>query len=523
MVISKDLKPISGSERYPVKNANEVGTPDPNEVVEVTVVLRSKGAGTQISSSREMSAQPLKERRYLSREEFATANALNPDDLAKIEDFAHEHGLTIVKVSPGSSSISLSGTVTELSEAFGTKLSMYDSPTGKYRGRVGPVQVPADLASIIVGVFGLDDRHVFRPHSVRLEKQGAIVKARAVAVSYTPPQLAKLYNFPTGLDGSKQCIAIVELGGGYKAKDIKAYFKGLGMLPPKVTAISVDGARNKPGSDADGEVVLDVEVAGGIAPKAKIAVYFAPNTDKGFIDAINAAVHDKNNKPTVISISWGAAEKEWTPQAMQAMDQSFQTAATMGVTVFCAAGDDGSNDNETDNLAHADFPASSPYVTGCGGTRLEASSETTWNAGPGSATGGGISDFFPLPGWQSNANVPPSANPGGKVGRGVPDVAGDADPNTGYIILLNGQNDVFGGTSAVAPLWAGLIALINQKLGKPVGYLNPMLYNQLANSGALRDITVGNNGAYNAGPSWDPCTGFGTPDGAKLLQALSNL
>ena len=417
MVISKYLKPISGSERYPVKNANEVGTPDPNEVVEVTVVLRSKGAGTQISSSREMSAQPLKERRYLSREEFATANALNPDDLAKIEDFAHEHGLTIVNVSPESCSISLSGTVTELSEAFGTKLSMYDSPTGKYRGRVGPVQVPADLASIIVGVFGLDDRHVFRPHSVRLEKQGAIVKARAVAVSYTPPQLAKLYNFPTGLDGSKQCIAIVELGGGYKAKDIKAYFKGLGMFPPKVTAISVDGARNKPGSDADGEVVLDVEVAGGIAPKAKIAVYFAPNTDKGFIDAINAAVHDKNNKPTVISISWGAAEKEWTPQAMQAMDQSFQTAATMGVTVFCAAGDDGSNDNETDNLAHADFPASSPYVTGCGGTRLEASSETTWNAGPGSATGGGISDFFPLPGWQSNANVPPSANPGGKVGE----------------------------------------------------------------------------------------------------------
>lgn len=523
MVVSKDLKPISGSERSPVKNARAVGTPDPNEVVEVTVVLRSKGVGTQTSSIREINTQPLKERKYLSREELTAASALNQDDLAKIEEFAHEHGLTIVKVSPESSSISLSGTVTELSEAFGTKLSLYDSPTGKYRGRVGPVQVPADLASIIVGVFGLDDRHVFRPHLVRLGKQGAIVKAKTVSVSYTPPQLAKLYNFPTELDGSKQCIAIIELGGGYKAKDINAYFKGLKLTKPKVTAISVDGARNKPGSDADGEVVLDIEVAGGIAPKAKIAVYFAPNTDKGFIDALNAAVHDKINKPTVISISWGAAEKEWTPQAMQAMDQAFQTAAAVGVTVFCAAGDDGSRDNEDDNMAHADFPASSPFVTGCGGTRLDTSGETTWNAGPGSATGGGISDFFPLPSWQSGANVPRSANPDSKVGRGLPDVAGDADPNTGYIILLNGQNDVFGGTSAVAPLWAGLIALINQKLGKPVGYLNPLLYNQLANSGALRDITVGNNGAYNAGPGWDPCTGCGTPDGAKLLQALSNL
>jgi kumamolisin len=527
MVVSKDLKSIAGSERDLVKNAKAIGTPDPNEVVEVTVVLRSKGAGTQTSSIREMSTQPLKERKYLSREELATANALNPDDLAKIEEFAHEHGLTIVKVNPESSSISLSGTVTQLSEAFGTKLSMYDSPTGKYRGRVGPVQVPADLAPIIVGVFGLDDRHVFRPHSVRLETQGAIVKARAVSVSYTPPQLAKLYDFPTGLDGSNECIGLIELDPcGYKAKDLQAYFRELKITQPKVTAISVDGGRNQPGNEADGEVVLDIEVAGAIAPKAKIAVYFAPNTDKGFIDAINNAVHDKNNKPTVISVSWGAAENEWTSQAMQAMDQAFQAAATMGVTVFCAAGDDGSRDNENDNLANVDFPASSPNVTGCGGTRLETSGtpprqiliETVWNA-----TGGGISDFFPLPSWQSNAHVPPSANPGSKVGRGVPDVAGDADPNTGYIILLNGQNDVFGGTSAVAPLWAGLIALINQKLGKPVGYLNPLLYNQLAKSGALRDITVGNNGAYHAGPGWDPCTGCGVPDGTKLLQALSNL
>jgi len=519
MVVKKDHKPILGSERSPVKDAKIIGTPDPNGVVEVTVVLRSKGAGTQISSIREMSDQPLKERRYLSREEFSSANALDPDDLAKIEEFAHEHGLTIVKVSPESSSISLSGTVTELSEAFGTKLSLYDSPTGKYRGRDGPIQVPADLASIIVGVFGLDDRHVFRPHSIRLDEQGESIRAKAATVSYTPPQLAKLYNFPIGLDGTNQCIGIIELAPcGYKAADIQAYFKMLNITQPRIIAISVDGAHNQPGYDADGEVVLDIEIAGAIAHKAKIAVYFAPNTDKGFLDAVNAAVHDRINKPTVISISWGAPEIEWTSQAMQAMDQAFQAACALGVTVFCASGDDGSRDNVNDNKPHVDYPASSPHVTGCGGTTLDASGETTW-----SGTGGGISDFFPLPSWQSNAHVPPSANSGGKGGRGVPDISGDADPNTGYIIILNGKKYVYGGTSAVAPLWAGLIALINQKLGKPVGCLNSLIYNGRAMPLAFRDITVGNNGAYHAGPGWDPCTGLGTPHGDKLLQDLSKL
>lgn len=528
MVNSKDHKPIPGSERAPLANAKEVGPSDPNEVVEVTVVLRSKGSEKQLASTREMSAKPLKERRYLSREELAAANTPDPDDIAAIEEFAQEHGLTVIKVSPETSSISLSGTVEALSEAFGTKLSVYDSPTGRYRGRVGPVQVPAELAPLIVAVLGLDNRQVFRPHSVRREGGAGVVTARAVQVSYTPPDLAKRYNFPTGLDGSGQSIAIIELGGGYKAKDITEYFTKLGITPPKTVPISVDGARNAPGGDADGEVALDIEVAAGVAPKARIAVYFAPNTDKGFLDAINAAVHDKNNNPTVISISWGGSEDQWTPQTKQLMDQAFQAAGALGISVFCSAGDDGSRDNGQDNLAHVDFPGSSPYVTACGGTRLDSTEEVVWNNGPNSATGGGISDFYPVPDWQTNANVPPSANPGGKPGRGVPDVAGDADPNTGYVILLNGQEQVFGGTSAVAPLWAGLTALINQKLAKPVGYLNPLLYTQLTTAGVFNDITKGNNGflnipGYQAGPGWDACTGLGTPDGTKLLQALSAL
>ncbi|MGI0088207.1 MAG: S53 family peptidase, partial [Nitrosotalea sp.] len=328
--------------------------------------------------------------------------------------------------------------------------------------------------------------------------------------------------------GSGQCIGIIELGGGYSESDLKSYFAKIGLSAPKVSAVSVDGASNSPAGSPDGpdgEVMLDIEVAGSIAPQASIAVYFAPNTDAGFLDAINAAVHDNVNKPSVLSISWGAAESNWTSQALSAFNQAFQNAAALGITVCAAAGDNGSSDGVGDGLAHVDFPASSPYVLGCGGTRVNSSnnkivSETVWNDLPnGGATGGGISDFFDLPSWQSGAKIPPSSNPGGRKGRGVPDVAGDADPVTGYDVLVDGESAVIGGTSAVAPLYAGLIAVMNQSIGRPIGYLNPLLYTKVSGS-VFADITSGNNGSYKASTGWDACTGLGRADGAKLLNAL---
>ncbi len=305
--------------------------------------------------------------------------------------------------------------------------------------------------------------------------------------SFTPPQVAALYNFPTGVNGSGQCIALIELGGGYTTTDLTNYWNQLNLTTtPTVSAVSVGNGSNNPIGDpnsADGEVMLDIEVAGSIAPGAKIVTYFAENTDAGFLNAITTAVHDTTNSPSIISISWGGPESSWTQQAMTSMDEAFQSAAAMGVTVCVAAGDDGSTDGLTDGLNHVDFPASSPNVLACGGTRLVAtgsniSSELVWNelASNEGATGGGVSDVFPLPSWQSGAGVPPSANPGGNVGRGVPDVSGDADPNTGYNTLVDGQSGVVGGTSAVAPLWAALIALINQSNNKPAGLINPLLY-----------------------------------------------
>lgn len=342
--------------------------------------------------------------------------------------------------------------------------------------------------------------------------------------AFDAPQLATIYSFPTGVNGAGQTIGILELGGGYTAADLDAYFSRLGLATPNVTAVSVDGGQNQPGDPADAEVELDIEVAGSIAPGAQVAVYFAPNTDRGFLDALSTAVHDTVRNPSVISISWGGPESSWSQQAMSALDSVLQDAAALAVTVCCASGDDGSSDRVADGLAHCDFPASSPHALACGGTKLEATggalvSETVWNEPTGGASGGGISDVFAPPAYQANAGVPPSANPGGRVGRGVPDVAGDADPVTGYNVTVDGQPTVIGGTSAVAPLWAGLMALCNQALGRSAGFIHPTLYGPSAEAG-FHDITSGNNGAYSARSGWDACTGLGSPVGTALLDAL---
>jgi kumamolisin len=519
---------IPGSERHALEGAKAIGPARPDERIEVTLRLRAKtpvahaltanGAGDDTHPG---------QRKYLTREEFAASHGAEAQDLASVAAFAKANGLAVVESNAARRSVVLSGTTQSMNEAFGVSLQQYEHASGTYRGRTGTLSVPGDLAGVVEGVFGLDDRPAADPHFQRYEPTLGL---RAIAAkSFTPPALAKLYDFPADADGSGQCIGIIELGGGYKPADLSAYFASLGIANPKVKAVLVDHAKNHPtnANSADTEVLLDIEVCAAVAPKATIAVYFAPNTTQGYLDAVTTAVHDAVNKPSVISISWGSAEQSWTVQAMTQYDQAFQAAAAMGVTICVAAGDNGSSDGVSDGKPHVDFPASSPNVLACGGTKLLAasataiSSEVVWNEGATtSATGGGVSGFFALPSYQSKAGVPVSAGAGGKAGRGVPDVAGDADPATGYEVRVDGQTFVVGGTSAVAPLWASLVALMNQKLGHPVGFLNPMLYGSLLGKGATHDITSGNNGSYSAKAGWDPCTGWGSPDGAKLLKAL---
>jgi kumamolisin len=526
--------PVRGSERAALPTAHVVGPAASDERLEVTLRVRPR-AQLHASASEAQSLRPPGERSYLSREQLASAHGAAPEDIAKVEAFAQSHGLQVVLASAARRCVIVSGTVAALESAFAVKLQQYRFDGGSYRGRVGPVFVSPEIGDVVEGVFGLDDRpqaiaHFKRSaHAVRAEDGAA---PHAGGASFTPPQLAKLYNYPGDTDGTGQCIGIVEFGGAIRAADIRAYFKELGLPAPHVNTVLVDHAHMR-SDDADAEVMLDIEVAAAIAPKAQIVVYFAPNTSQGFIDAFTHAIHDTVHKPSVISVSWGGPEKDWSAQIKTQLDQVFQDAAALGVTICAASGDAGSSDENPDALAsigltpdglsHADFPASSPFALACGGTKLVASasaitSETVWNEDPvRSATGGGISDFFDVPGYQAAANIPVSANPGGRKGRGVPDIAADADPATGYLVRVHGQDAVIGGTSAVAPLMAGLVALLNHKLGHPVGFLNPLLYRT---AGITRDITQGNNGAYAAGKGWDACTGLGVPDGAKLLDAL---
>ncbi|PRX36970.1 kumamolisin [Paraburkholderia sp. BL18I3N2] len=514
--------PLPGSERTVEQGSKVVGQCNPGERIEVFVMLRRQQQAQfdALMSKIEAGDPSVKP---LSRETLAEDYGAAPDDIAKVKAFATAHGLTVVREDPAARTVLLSGTIAQFQDAFAVKLEHYEHHTsGQFRGRTGTISVPDDLHGVVQAVLGLDNRPQARPH---FRIRPPFLPARGHQVSFTPPQLASLYHFPQG-DGGGQCVGIIELGGGYNASDLKSYFASLGVASPKVKSVGVDLGSNQPTGDPngpDGEVTLDIEIVGAIAPGAEIAVYFTQNSDAGFIDAVSRAVHDTTNKPSVISISWGGPESNWTSQSLQAFNSVLQSAATLGVTVCAASGDSGSSDG-TGSGDQVDFPASSPYVLACGGTSLTASGtsishEAVWNDGAqGGATGGGVSQAFPVPAWQKGLSAT-STNGGKKAlgGRGVPDVAGDASPVTGYSVLIDGTQTVVGGTSAVAPLWAALIARINAAKGQPAGFINPKLYKA---TGACNDITQGNNGSFAASAGWDACTGLGSPNGQKVAAAL---
>jgi kumamolisin len=502
---------LPGSERRPV--GVRVGDVPNDEVLEISVILKPK---TRIAPLQRGDAP-------ISREEFAARHGADSGAIDQLKAFAKEYNLTVTEVAPERRTVKLKGNAADMSKAFEVPFERFEVEGTRYRARTGAIQVPAELAGSIEAVLGLDNRPHAKPH-FRLHGTPTPKASAPKSVSYTPRQVAQIYQFPLDATGAGQTIGILELGGGYRSADLQTYFTSIGVTEPSVISVSVDNGANKPSNpnSDDGEELLDIEVAGAVAPGARIVVYFAPNTDNGFQDALSTAIHDAANKPSVISISWGGPESTWTPQSMTAMDTAAQSAAMLGVSICVAAGDDGSSDGVNDGKNHVDFPASSPHVLACGGTNLQSAngtiaSETVWNDGSqGGATGGGFSVQFPEPAWQSSAGVTPPAG----FGRGVPDVSGDADPESGYQILVDGKSMVIGGTSAVAPLWSGLIALLNEKLGKPLGFFQPALYGISARAKALHDITLGSNGSFSAGPGWDACTGLGSPSGESLLAAL---
>jgi len=535
-----DLVPLPGSDRLELQGAAPTSAPlDDSQVITVTVLLRRRA---------EMPTALVEGPQTISASELGDRYGADPADAQLVAEVLGSYGLTVTETLLESRRLKVSGTIAQLQAAFGTTLTAVTSPhpdgSGdvQHRYRTGSLSVPAQLSGIITAVLGLDDRPQARPQFRRgpafgdrssAAQEDEIDAARAAKGGpLTAPQVASFYQFPAGTDGTGQTVAIIELGGGYTASDLSTYFSGLGLPVPSVSAVGIDSGSNSPGQEADGEVELDIEVVGGVAPGASQVVYFANNTDQGFVDAISHAVH-ATPTPIAVSISWGQSEDQWSAQSRTAMDQAFADAAALGVTVTVAAGDNGSSDDPSGQTSvHCDFPASSPYALACGGTKLigntssfAITSEVVWNelASREGAGGGGVSDVFPLPSYQAHAGVPASAG-GGHTGRGVPDVAGNADPVTGYLIIVDGQQQPVGGTSAVAPLWAGLIARLAQATGKKFGLLQPILYAGAAPGTAapgFNDIVEGSNGAYKAGPGWDACTGLGSPNGAALLTLLS--
>jgi kumamolisin len=534
---------LPGSEKQLLSQATRVSPPSGLSTPAVAAMIAAAPVGPQKPARGSVTVSVIVKRKEplhltklgtkvsMTRTEFARHHGSDADSVALVAAFAKDYGLRSKKPSPGRRNVELTGTVTTMQEAFGVILKSTQIGDRVYRTRQGSISLPRALYGHVEAVLGLDNRPQAEPHfrisePSETETRGVAHAAAATAAKgFSPPQVAELYRFPTGAKATGQTVGLIELEGGFRQSDLTEFFKSVNQPVPQVIVIPVSGGANSPTGDPtgpDGEVLLDIEVAGSVAPGATIAVYFAPNTDKGFANAIATAVHDTKNKPCVISISWGAAEARWTAQSMTAIDDICRSAAALGITIMVAAGDHGSSDNVADGNNHTDFPASSPHVLSCGGTKLIAkgtsiASETVWNEASGGATGGGVSNFFPLPDWQDKAGVPKSTVSTG--GRGVPDVSGDADQTTGYDVVVDGRRLKIGGTSAVAPLWAGLIALSNAQAGSGRGFINPLLYSASPKR-LFHDIVSGDNGAFKARKGWDPCTGLGSPIGLGITKEL---
>jgi kumamolisin len=514
-----DYMEIPGSYREPPAGPAPIAAVravNPAEQIEVSVYVKDN----------DQDQDPLLKQGPIAAGQAASARTVSQasqadysDAFARITKFASENGLSVVKQDPSRRLVKLAGPADKLEAAFRTKLHYYNDGAAAFRARSGSLSAPADMVDSIEAVLGLDTRPIAKP---KLKRH---IDPHAIG-GHLPNQIAGFYGFPTS-KGEGQCIAIIELGGGFRDSDNKLAFAAMGLQTPVVSAISVSGGSNQPGIDpnSDGEVALDIQVAGGVAPGASIAVYFAPNTTQGFVDAITRAVTDQQNRPSVISISWGSSESNWTPQGLAAMNSALRDAAKRGVTVLAAAGDNLATDGVQDGRAHVDFPASNPYVIACGGTLIDVKAgkiaqETVWNQ-DGQGTGGGISDTYPVPGYQSKAKIPPSANPDHRIGRGSPDMAADADPRSGYRVVVGGSGTAIGGTSAVAPLFAGLIALVNERCGRAVGFIHPNIYGAPQ---VFNQITKGNNrnnagiGYDTAGKDWNACTGLGAPNGEAFVK-----
>ena len=522
--------------------------------IDIMLLLRHR-PGSTLPSPGEMGEIDPRRRRYLTHEDFAEIHGADPADLEVVRAFAAAHDLRVESESLARRTVRLSGTAERVGRAFGVDLVWLDHLSAGNVGHLHDITLPAELVDRVEWIFGFDDRSIGSPKSRFRTKPAHHV----VSVD----ELMHYYDFPEAYDGSGECIGVIELGGGYLRSDIDQFFAGSPGGPPEI----LDDGVNSPGGSpiVDMEVTMDIQIAGSAAPGARLVVYFGSGSSvDNWYEVLARAIHDRVNRPSVLTISWSAAEATgWTAEEVGKLSVLFQEAALLGITICVGSGDSGTTfPNGTGPFSApptTEFPASDPHVLACGGTALQMhgsriAHEVVWNslaetfvessqtsqghaveiAGNGGASGGGVSMYFERPSYQADASVPSricsTFGPSGLGppelfrGRGVPDVAASASLDTGYSIRFQGADVVGGGTSASAPLWAGLVARLNQALGCRLGFFNPLLYRMQSdgNGSAFRQVRHGNNGGYTVDPAdwWNPCVGLGTPRGSALLEAL---
>ena len=546
---------IAGSERKPMPGARLLGPLEANEKMDVSIIVRRRTDGPAMPDGTYWQANPPGHRQFLSPEQFEKAYGAAPAEVDAVVRWADANGLSVREKKPGRRTVVVNGTAAQINNAFGVQLNKYEAPwpsrhkvmhrsgeaapeqaTQVHRGFEGVIHVPAELAASVIDVVGLDNRHRGG------KNDGDPPNTHPLAVT----EIAQLYQIPnTGAEG--QVIGIFNGNGGggnYDPTDITKCFENQPagyQTAPTINNVdlTVDGTTysNDPSGFLDLEISQDIQIASIVAQGATVNVYCTTDTEDGWLAYLNEIIMPTLGEPSpsVLTSSWYLGhDGSDAPSLLNALSAKFADLTTLGITVFNAQGDMGSNDGSGLAICQVQYPASDPSVTSCGGTTIGNVSGSTfeewvWNDDTGE-TGGGVSDFFPVPAYQTEAGLAPVSKNDGKVRRGVPDVAGNASPNAGYTGIYMGGSGVIGnGTSAVAPLWAGLTAVMNQALGQPIGFLNPTIY--ALGESVFHDITSGDNNPndgsgcpfYTAGPGWDACTGWGSPNGAELLGALQTL
>ncbi|WRZ95087.1 S53 family peptidase [Streptomyces sp. NBC_01007] len=446
---------------------------------------------------------------YLTKHQFSARFGRTDAEVKHLKEYLRSQGVTVTAVHSGNLLVDASGTAAQLEKAFGTKLSTWkDASSGRsfYANDTAPT-LPTAIASLVSDVAGLNNR-------VQLHHQATstVTPHNGPGGGYTPAQLKGGYNVSGTYTGSGQKIALIEFDG-FQQSNITKYDTNYSLGSPTPVVQKVDGGSGTLG-DGQVEVELDIEVLHAIAPKANVTVFEGPNSDAGEVDTYQAIVD--SGIPTT-SISWGAAESARTTSNINAVDAVFKAGAAQGLGFYAASGDDGSDD-AGDGGTSVDYPASDPYVTGVGGTKLTVTSSNVWSKEVAwSGGGGGKSSVFKIPSWQTAVQK----TAGGGF-RQVPDVSAHANPSPGVSVYSQGSWTAVGGTSAAAPEWAAFAALYNQQAaaaGKAnLGFANPALYT--ANGTGFHDITSGSNGAYSAATGWDFTSGWGSYNAATLASKL---